>query len=80
MKTAISIPDPIFEAADRLARRLGLSRSELYARAVAAFVDRHRTEGLTQRLDELYGSSEVEGALDPATAAMQWASLPREDW
>lgn len=32
MKTAISIPDPIFEAAEGFARRLGMSRSELYAR------------------------------------------------
>jgi metal-responsive CopG/Arc/MetJ family transcriptional regulator len=35
MKTAVSIPDPLFEAADNLAGRLGISRSELYARALA---------------------------------------------
>ena len=38
MRTTISIPDPTYEAAGQLARRLGISRSELISRAVAAFV------------------------------------------
>ncbi|MEQ9238858.1 MAG: hypothetical protein RIG66_32775 [Coleofasciculus sp. E2-BRE-01] len=37
MKTAVSIPDPIFEAAEAMSKRLGLSRSELYARALQAY-------------------------------------------
>ena len=45
MKTAISIPDETFEAAETLAGRLGLSRSELYATAVAEYLARHRTAG-----------------------------------
>ena len=54
MKTAISIPDDIFDSADALADRLGVSRSELYANAVAEFVARHRGEKLTDRLNALY--------------------------
>ena len=38
MKTAVSIPDPIFQAAEDLDKRLGLSRSELFARALKAYV------------------------------------------
>jgi metal-responsive CopG/Arc/MetJ family transcriptional regulator len=39
LKTAISIPDNLFEAADKVARRLGISRSELYQRAIARFLE-----------------------------------------
>jgi len=38
MKIAISIPDPIFQAAEGLAHRLGISRSELYAEALAEYM------------------------------------------
>jgi metal-responsive CopG/Arc/MetJ family transcriptional regulator len=78
MKTAISIPDEIFDAADELARRLGLSRSELYVRAVRQFVDRERRTDLTARLNEVYRSGD--GDLDPTLAALQRASLDAEDW
>lgn len=78
MKTAISIPDPIFEAADKLARRLGMSRSELYANAVANFVDSHRDESVVKALDDIYG--ETESIIDPVLLQMQLNSLSKEDW
>ncbi len=64
MKTAISIPDAIFEAGERVALSLGLTRSEMYARAVEAFVGRHGGAGVTARLDGVYG-----GERPPAPAA-----------
>lgn len=78
MKTAISIPDPVFEAAERLAERLGMSRSRLYSTAVAEFVRAHCNEGVTERLDALY--AEEESALDPELLAAQIASLENDDW
>jgi predicted transcriptional regulator len=78
MKTAISIPDPLFRAADRLARRLELSRSELYARAVAAFLEAHGTEALTEALNKVYAAED--SRLDPVLKAIQYASLSREEW
>jgi metal-responsive CopG/Arc/MetJ family transcriptional regulator len=54
MKTAISISDDLFEAADRMARNLGMSRSELYARAVASYLEIHEEELITRRLDMVY--------------------------
>jgi metal-responsive CopG/Arc/MetJ family transcriptional regulator len=80
MKTAISIPDPIFEAANRLARRLGLSRSELYAKAVSAYLERHRQEGITAALNGVYGSNPEESRLEAEVLALQEASVPRERW
>ena len=53
MKTAISIPDEVFEAADRAAKKLGVSRSELYATAVHEYVTRYRVENITSRLNEV---------------------------
>jgi hypothetical protein len=78
MKTAISIPDDLFQAAEAAAARLGLSRSRLYAEAVAAYLEAHGSDGVTERLDEVYAESD--SALDPALAAMQYASLGEEDW
>lgn len=56
MKTAISVPDEIFEDAERLAARLGKSRSQLYAEAMAEYLTRHEPETITERLDEVLSS------------------------
>ena len=50
MKTAVSLPDPLFKAADQLARQLGKSRSQLYAEALRDYLERHRDEDITRRL------------------------------
>ena len=80
MKTAISIRDDVFEAAERTAQVLGLSRSQLYTRAVSEFVARHRSEGVTARLDAIYGDDGSASHLDPVLVALQSLSLPPEDW
>ena len=80
MKTAISIPDNLFSAAERTAKRLGLSRSELYRRALAAFLERHSERVVTETLDAIYGSEPQESRLDPVLEHLQRASVPREKW
>ena len=80
MKTAISLPDDLFEAADRLAARLGRSRSELYATAVAEYLERHKFQGVTERLDAVYEARPEDSQLDPVLDALQLRSLPREEW
>lgn len=77
MKTAISIPDEIFEAAEELATDLGLKRSELYARAVAEYVGRCRDDEVTAKLNAVYATTEAQ--LDPGLDDLQRASLPNED-
>lgn len=77
MKTAISIPDEIFEAADALAARRGISRSELYARAVSDWVERHRDDRVTERLDAVYGTGGDSGALEPLLSTLQLRSIKR---
>jgi len=79
VKTAISIPDPLFHAADQMAKRLGVSRSELFQRAVQAFLKEHREAGVTEALNAVYGE-EGSGRLDPVLEQLQLASLPQDEW
>lgn len=58
MKTAISIPDAVFEAADTLAKRLGMARSELYSKAIAEYLERHRAAGVRERLDSVFAAAD----------------------
>lgn len=78
MKTAISIPDPLFHAADELASRLGVSRSELFQRAVEKLVREYDDQGVTEALNDVYSTESAE--VDPALALMQAASLQPEEW
>ncbi|MFQ5548356.1 MAG: hypothetical protein ACE5FV_08700 [Woeseia sp.] len=80
MKTAISIPDQIFEAAERLAMRLGVSRSELYSKAVANYLDENRHHGVRERLDAVYQAEPESARLDDDIARIQSASIPEEKW
>lgn len=78
MKAAVSIPDDIFRSADSLAKRLGISRSKLYATALAEFLSRRRSKQVTARLDSIY--DEVDSALDHEISGIQSRSLTRENW
>lgn len=81
MKTAISIRDEIFEAAERTARALGMSRSELYATAVKEFVARHTGAGVTEALNDVYGDDPATSKLDEGLQALQFATLFRgNEW
>jgi metal-responsive CopG/Arc/MetJ family transcriptional regulator len=51
MKTAISLPDEVFEQAERVAKRLKLSRSELYSRALAEYLARHADNEVTAAIN-----------------------------
>ena len=78
MKTAISIPDPVFQSAEELAARLGISRSELYCRALRELLDREDRSAITAQLDAVHGGPDADAGLDPALAAMQFHSIGRE--
>jgi predicted transcriptional regulator len=69
MKTAISIPDNVFEAADSLAKKLDISRSALYVAAVRDFLSRHDQAVVTSQLDAVYTNAsnriEAHSATEP---------------
>ncbi len=79
MKTAISIRDEVFQAGERTAKRLGISRSELYTKAVGEFVARHSDDRVTERLNAVYGDDPSISALDKRLEALQFLSLSAED-
>lgn len=56
MKTAISIPDETFDHAERLARRLRISRSRLYSRALDEYIARHDPDAVTEAIDRVCDS------------------------
>ncbi len=78
MKTAISIPDDIFRRAEELALRRKMSRSALITTAVTEYLDRHHSQDVTAKLDELYANQPSE--LDAGTRALQRASVKPEKW
>lgn len=78
MKTEISVPNPIFAAAERLAKELGMSLSEFYAAALAAYVAANQNGDVTKRLDDVYAKEN--SALEPELVAIQVASIGDEQW
>jgi hypothetical protein len=78
MKTAISIPDLLFEAAEQFAHANGLPRSELFARAVQLYLQAFHYQGITNALNEVY--ADEPSSLDRALAAAQTRAMPKEDW
>jgi metal-responsive CopG/Arc/MetJ family transcriptional regulator len=78
MKVAISLPDPIFSNAEALALRLRLSRSQLYAQAIEAYLEKHQDASITERLNALYTTNPQ--PLDPALMAAQLEAIDHETW
>ena len=78
MKTAVSVPDDVFERADRLARRSGLSRSEVYSRALREYVARHAPDDVTQALNNVVATIGDEGATFASEAGRR--SLETVEW
>jgi metal-responsive CopG/Arc/MetJ family transcriptional regulator len=78
MKTAISVPDQIFVRADRFARRRKMTRSALFTQAVDEYIQHHRQDDVTEKLNEVY--SKETSDLDPVLQKLQALSLSKEDW
>jgi len=76
MKVALSIPNELFESGETLSKRLGVSRSRLYATALAEFVAKNRGRKITERLNAVYASED--SRLTSALRRMQSRSLSRE--
>lgn len=73
MKTAVSLPDRLFKAADRASKKLGVSRSKLYSIALEDYLRRHPAMSVRERLDEVYGREP--SGLDPALVELQRRAL-----
>lgn len=80
MKISISISDALLYAAEKLAKRHGISRSELYQRAMHSYIEKHRADSVTESLDTLYAGADSEIILDSDIEHLQNVSLASTDW
>ena len=78
MKTAISIPDRVFDQAEKFARHRNLSRSALFTAAVTEYLDTHSREDVTAKLNAVY--AQEDSSLDPTLTQIQNQSVDTEDW
>jgi predicted transcriptional regulator len=78
MKTAVSVPDAVFERAEKLARRMRKSRSRFYSDALLEYVARHDPATVTAALDALYEGEDV--GPDPFVRESARRVLRSTDW
>lgn len=78
MKVAVSIPDDVFEKAEKLSKRLGVSRSGLYARALREIVSRNTDDEITARLNAV--CEQLDTRLPEDLRRMQRRSIEPEQW
>ena len=78
MKTAVSIPDRLFQQAEKLAHRLGKSRSQVYREALAEYVARREPGAVTAALDEV--ATELGGDVEEWVAEAGRRTLERSEW
>lgn len=78
MKTAISIPDELFEQAEAVRKRLGISRSEFYSTAVEEHLRIVKRERIKERLDANY--ADQESRIEEELVRYQASVLPEDDW
>lgn len=78
MKTAVSVPDDVFERAERLARTAGRSRSEVYSSALREYIARHAPDEVTEALDRVAG--EIGEGPDPFVDEAARRVLAATEW
>ena len=78
MKTAVSIPDDIFNGAERLARRTKKSRSRLFSEAMQEYLMRHAADEVTEAMNR--ACTELGESQDPFVALAARRILERSEW
>jgi predicted transcriptional regulator len=78
MKTAISIPDELFEGAEHLARRTRRSRSRLLSDALREYLARHAPDKITESMDQALG--EIGETKDPFVSVASIRRLEQSEW
>lgn len=78
MKTAISIPDSVYKAAEKLAAHLGMTRSALYTKAINKFLLEYRNDRILEKLNEIY--EKESSNFDPVLEKMQTISIEEDKW
>lgn len=77
MKTAISVPEDVFRLSEKLAKKLKISRSAVFAMGVKKLAEEH-DDDVTAKLDSFYAGEKAE--IDPIIMKMAALSLPKDEW
>ena len=82
MKTAVLIPDDVFEGAERLARRAKKSRSQIYSDALREYLARHSPNKITEAMNQVCDELERTGSLAPGAFVTEAARriLKQNEW
>jgi metal-responsive CopG/Arc/MetJ family transcriptional regulator len=80
MKTAVSVPDDVFNRAERLARNAGRSRSEVYSAALREYVARHEPDEVTEAVNRTIEDLGDEAALDGFGREAAGRVLDASEW
>ena len=78
MKTAVSIPDDVFEKVEKLARRARRSRSEVFSAALKEYVARHTPDEVTEAMDQV--CAQLGDQRDGFVSAAGRRVLERTEW
>jgi len=78
MRTAVSIPGDLFEKVERLARRAGRSRSEVFSEALREYLARHAPDEVTEAMDRVCAA--VEGEPDAFLCTAARRVLEKTEW
>lgn len=78
MKTAVSIPDDVFEKVERFARRAKRSRSEVFSAALREYMARHAPDEVTDAINRAV--DEIGDQKDDFVAAAARVVLRKTEW
>jgi hypothetical protein len=80
MKTAVSVPDDVFEGAERLARAAGRTRSEVYSTALREYLARHAPDDVTEAIDRVMSDLGRDAAPDAFVRTSARRVLENSEW
>jgi metal-responsive CopG/Arc/MetJ family transcriptional regulator len=82
MKTAVSIPNDIFQGAERLARRTRRSRSRLFSDALREYLARHSPDKITEAMDQALANigKDLDEQKDSFRAIAARRTLKQTEW
>jgi metal-responsive CopG/Arc/MetJ family transcriptional regulator len=78
MKTAVSIPDDVFEKVERFARRTRRSRSEVFSAALREYIARHAADEVTEAINRVV--DEMGDQRDEFVATAARRVLEKTEW
>ncbi|HEX7326235.1 MAG TPA: hypothetical protein VF292_12930 [Rhodanobacteraceae bacterium] len=78
MRVVVPVADPIFDAAERLAKERRVPRSQVFPEALEEYVAKHDASAVTAKLNAVYDREA--SAVDPALLSAQYAALSHEAW